>query len=299
MQSNQKITSMAKINLKKYRVKEKINLPELPTYEDFSLNEENLKSELKEVSKKLADFQDVLYAHNKYSVLICIQGMDTSGKDSLIKNVFKGFNSQGIEVHSFKSPSKKELEHDYLWRHYIALPERGKFGIFNRTHYENVIVTRVHPEYILNENLPEITKIEDINEHFWKKRFKQIRKFEKNLSENGTIIFKFFLNISKEEQKQRLLERLNNSSKNWKFSKEDLNERKLWDEYQKFYEEAINETYSKSAPWYVIPADNKKAARLLVAKILWNRLKNYDNIKYPEIGNEANIEKYKEELLKS
>lgn len=290
---------MAKINLKKYKVKEKINLPELPTYEDFYLNEENLKSELKEVSKKLADFQDVLYAHNKYSVLICIQGMDTSGKDSLIKNVFKGFNSQGIEVHSFKSPSKKELEHDYLWRHYIALPERGKFGIFNRTHYENVIVTRVHPEYILNENLPKITKIEDINENFWKKRFKQIRKFEKNLSENGTIIFKFFLNISKEEQKQRLLERLNNSSKNWKFSKEDLNERKLWDKYQKFYEEAINETYSKSAPWYVIPTDNKKAARLLVAKILWNRLKNYDNIKYPEIGNEANIEKYKEELLKS
>ncbi|GET46851.1 PPK2 family polyphosphate kinase [Capnocytophaga felis] len=287
---------MTKINPKKYRVKEKINLSELATYEDFSMNEENLKTELKEVSKKLADFQDVLYAHNRYSVLVCIQGMDTSGKDSLIREVFKGFNTQGIEVHSFKSPSQKELEHDYLWRHYIALPERGKFGIFNRTHYENVTVTRVHSEYILNENLPKITKIEDIDEKFWKKRFKQIRKFEKNISENGTIIFKFFLNISKEEQRRRLLERLNNPSKNWKFSISDLNERKLWAEYQKYYEEAINETYSKSAPWYIIPADNKKAARLLVAKILWNTLKKYENIKYPELSNEINLAEYKEQL---
>ncbi|MFK8303296.1 PPK2 family polyphosphate kinase [Capnocytophaga stomatis] len=287
---------MSKINPKKYRVKEDINLSELNTYEDFSMNEESLKAELKEVSKKLADFQDVLYAHNRYSVLVCIQGMDTSGKDSLIRDVFKGFNSQGIEVHSFKAPSHKELEHDYLWRHYIALPERGKFGIFNRTHYENVTVTRVHPEYILNENLPKITKIEDIDEKFWKKRFKQIRKFEKNISENGTIIFKFFLNISKEEQKRRLLERLNNPSKNWKFSIGDLNERKLWDKYQKYYEEAINETYSKSAPWYIIPADNKKAARLLVAKILWNTLKKYEDIKYPEISNEINLAEYKEQL---
>ncbi|GIJ93028.1 polyphosphate kinase [Capnocytophaga stomatis] len=287
---------MSKINPKKYRVKEDINLSELNTYEDFSMNEESLKAELKEVSKKLADFQDVLYAHNRYSVLVCIQGMDTSGKDSLIRDVFKGFNTQGIEVHSFKSPSQKELEHDYLWRHYIALPERGKFGIFNRTHYENVTVTRVHPEYILNENLPKITKIEDIDEKFWKKRFKQIRKFEKNISENGTIIFKFFLNISKEEQKRRLLERLNNPSKNWKFSIGDLNERKLWDKYQKYYEEAINETYSKSAPWYIIPANNKKAARLLVAKILWNTLKKYEDIKYPEISNEINLAEYKEQL---
>ncbi|GIM49282.1 PPK2 family polyphosphate kinase [Capnocytophaga stomatis] len=287
---------MSKINPKKYRVKEDINLSELNTYEDFLMNEESLKAELKEVSKKLADFQDVLYAHNRYSVLVCIQGMDTSGKDSLIRDVFKGFNTQGIEVHSFKSPSQKELEHDYLWRHYIALPERGKFGIFNRTHYENVTVTRVHPEYILNENLPKITKIEDIDEKFWKKRFKQIRKFEKNISENGTIIFKFFLNISKEEQKRRLLERLNNPSKNWKFSIGDLNERKLWDKYQKYYEEAINETYSKSAPWYIIPANNKKAARLLVAKILWNTLKKYEDIKYPEISNEINLAEYKEQL---
>lgn len=287
---------MSKINPKKYRVKEDINLSELNTYEDFLMNEESLKAELKEVSKKLADFQDVLYAHNRYSVLVCIQGMDTSGKDSLIRDVFKGFNSQGIEVHSFKAPSHKELEHDYLWRHYIALPERGKFGIFNRTHYENVTVTRVHPEYILNENLPKITKIEDIDEKFWKKRFKQIRKFEKNISENGTIIFKFFLNISKEEQKRRLLERLNNPSKNWKFSIGDLNERKLWDKYQKYYEEAINETYSKSAPWYIIPANNKKAARLLVAKILWNTLKKYEDIKYPEISNEINLAEYKEQL---
>lgn len=289
---------MAKMDLKKYQVKEGVNLSDLPTYEDFSMNEEELKTQLREVSKKLADFQDVLYAHNRYSVLVCIQGMDTSGKDSLIRDVFKGFNSQGIEVHSFKSPTHKELEHDYLWRHYRALPERGKFGIFNRSHYENVTVTRVHPEYILNENLPEITKIEDIGENFWEKRFKQIRRFEKNISENGTIIFKFFLNISKEEQKRRLLVRLNTPSKNWKFSIDDLTERKLWDEYQKYYEEAINKTCLKSAPWYIIPADNKKAARLLVAKILWNVLKEFQDIKYPQLSNEINLVAYKEELLK-
>lgn len=290
---------MAKIKLKKYRVREAINLSEIPTYEDFSKNENELRDELREISYKIADFQDTMYAHNKYSVLICIQGMDTSGKDSLIRDVFKGFNTQGVEVHSFKTPAKTELEHDYLWRHYIALPERGKFGIFNRTHYENVIITRVHPEYILNENLPNVTCIEDINDKFWKKRFRQIRDFEKHIAENGTIIFKFFLHISKEEQKNRLLLRLNTPAKNWKFSIGDLHERRQWDKYQQYYQEAINETYSKSAPWYVIPADNKRAARLIVARIIWNKLKKYKDIQYPELSEDdkANLGKYKEELL--
>lgn len=218
---------MEKIDLDKYCVKQDIKLSELSTFENFSMNDDDLKQELSSVSKKLSDFQNILYAHNKYAILICIQGMDTSGKDSLIRNVFKGFNTQGIEVHSFKTPTKTELEHDYLWRHSVALPERGKFGIFNRTHYENVIVTRVHPEYILNENLPKISKIEDIDDKFWKKRFKQIRNFEKHLVQNGTIVFKFFLHLSKEEQKKRLLERLNTPSKNWKFSSGDLEERKM------------------------------------------------------------------------
>lgn len=290
---------MAKINTEEYRIDAPIKLATLPTYEDFSKDEEELKEELKETSKKLADFQDIMYAHNKYNVLICIQGMDTSGKDSLIRDVFKGFNSQGIEVHSFKTPTKTELEHDYLWRHYSALPERGKFGIFNRTHYENVIVTRVHPEYILNENLPKIVKIEDIDAVFWEKRFEQIRNFEKYLTENGTILFKFFLHISKEEQKRRLLQRLDTPSKNWKFSSGDLEERKLWEKYQFFYEEAINKTSSKSAPWHVIPADNKRAARLLVAKILWHTLKEYEDIQYPELNDKdkALLGKYKEQLM--
>lgn len=290
---------MSKINTEKYRIENPVKLATLPTYEDFSKNEDELKDELKKTSKKLSDFQNIMYAHNKYNVLICIQGMDTSGKDSLIRDVFKGFNSQGIEVHSFKTPTKTELEHDYLWRHYLALPERGKFGVFNRTHYENVIATRVHPEYILNENLPQITKTEDINTDFWEKRFEQIRNFEKYLTENGTILFKFFLHISKQEQKNRLLERLNTPSKNWKFSSGDLEERKLWEKYQTYYEEAINKTSSKSTPWHIIPADNKRAARLLVAKILWNTLKEYDDIKYPELSekDKASIGKYKEQLI--
>lgn len=290
---------MSKINTEKYRIESPVKLATLSTYEDFSKNEDELKDELKKTSKKLSDFQNIMYAHNKYNVLICIQGMDTSGKDSLIRDVFKGFNSQGIEVHSFKTPTKTELEHDYLWRHYLALPERGKFGVFNRTHYENVIATRVHPEYILNENLPQITKTEDINTDFWEKRFEQIRNFEKYLTENGTILFKFFLHISKQEQKNRLLERLNTPSKNWKFSSGDLEERKLWEKYQTYYEEAINKTSSKSTPWHIIPADNKRAARLLVAKILWNTLKEYDDIKYPELSekDKASIGKYKEQLI--
>ncbi len=290
---------MAKIDIEQYRVEESVKLATISTYEDFSKSESKLKKELKDVSKKLSDFQNVMYAHNRYNVLICIQGMDTSGKDSLIRDVFKGFNSQGIEVHSFKTPTKTELDHDYLWRHYSALPERGKFGIFNRTHYENVIVTRVHPEYILNENLPQITKVEDIDVHFWEKRFEQIRYFEKYLIENGTILFKFFLHISKEEQKQRLLQRLDTPSKNWKFSSGDLEERKLWEKYQFFYEEAINKTSSKLAPWHIIPADNKRAARLLVAKILWHTLKKYRDIKYPELNekDKTSLGKYKEQLM--
>ena len=289
---------MEKIDLDKYCVKQDIKLSELSTFEDFSMNDDDLKQELSSVSKKLSDFQNILYAHNKYAILICIQGMDTSGKDSLIRNVFKGFNTQGIEVHSFKTPTKTELEHDYLWRHSVALPERGKFGIFNRTHYENVIVTRVHPEYILNENLPKISKIEDIDDKFWKKRFKQIRNFEKHLVQNGTIVFKFFLHLSKEEQKKRLLERLNTPSKNWKFSSGDLEERKMWNQYQKYYEEIINKTSFKSAPWYVIPADNKMAARLIVAKILWSILKKYKDIQYPKLNSadQKNIEHYKSQL---
>ena len=224
--------------------------------------------------------------------------MDKSGKDSLIREVFKDFNASGVEVHSFKVPTELELKHDYLWRHYIVLPSRGKFGVFNRTHYENVLVTRVRPNYILRENIPSVNTIEDVNEAFWDARFEQINNFEKHIAENGTIIFKFFLHISKEEQKNRLLRRLNIKKKHWKFSPGDLKERKLWSNYQRCYEEAINKTSKTHAPWYVIPADNKNAARVIVASIMLKELKKYKDIEEPELDDEikANLEAYKNQL---
>ncbi|MGC6430774.1 MAG: PPK2 family polyphosphate kinase [Jejuia sp.] len=259
---------------------------------------EDAKKKLKDTRKELGELQDTLYAHGKYSVLICLQGMDTAGKDSLIREVFKDFNVRGVEVHSFKVPTELELKHDYLWRHYIALPPRGKFGVFNRTHYENVLVTRVHTYYIMGENIPGIDAVDDIDDAFWEKRFEQINNFEKHVAENGTIIFKFFLNLSKDEQKYRLLRRLRKQEKNWKFSAGDLKERKLWDKYQDCYEEAINKTSKPHAPWYNIPADDKPSARLIVAQILLDTLRQYEDIKEPELDDEtkANIGLYKAQL---
>jgi PPK2 family polyphosphate:nucleotide phosphotransferase len=231
-----------------------------------------------------------MYAEGKYAALICLQGMDTSGKDSLIREVFKDVNARGVEVYSFKVPTELELNHDFLWRHYIALPARGKIGVFNRTHYENVLVTRVHPEYILNENIPTINSVEQINEEFYHKRMEAINAFESNLVDNGTIILKFFLNLSKEEQKNRLLRRLRLKQKNWKFSPADLKERKLWDKYQFCYQDLLNRTSTKKAPWFVIPADDKATARYLVANIIFETLNHY-NFKEPELP-----EKYKIEL---
>jgi len=275
-----------------------ITLSEWSTRPETSQSEEALEKKLKKVRKKLGKLQDTIYAHGKYSVLICLQGMDTSGKDSLIREVFKDFNVRGVEVHSFKVPTDLERKHDYLWRHYIALPSRGKFGVHNRTHYENVLVTRVHPEYIMGENLPDVNDVSDVNEAFWDKRFEQINAFEKHLSENGTLIYKFFLHLSKEEQKNRLLRRLNKKEKNWKFSAGDLKERKLWDDYQKCYEDAINRTSKPHAPWFVIPADNKPAARLMVATILLETLEQYEDIQEPilDAKTNANIDLYKKEL---
>jgi PPK2 family polyphosphate:nucleotide phosphotransferase len=239
-----------------------------------------------------------MYAHGKYAVLVCLQGMDTSGKDSLIREVFKEFNVRGVVVHSFKVPTALELNHDYLWRHYIALPERGKFGVFNRTHYENVLVTRVHPEYILGENLPTVNTVQDIDDAFWDARFEQINNFEKHIADNGTIIFKFFLNLSKEEQKYRLLRRLDKQEKNWKFSPGDLKERKLWNNYQACYEDAISRTSKPHAPWYTIPADDKDSARYMVAKIMYDTLKKYTDIQEPELDDDtkANLDLYKQQL---
>jgi len=283
-----------------YKVTGHIKLVDCPTREDFEGSNKELKKELKGIRKDLGDLQDTMYAHAKYSVLVCLQGMDTAGKDSLIREVFKDFNVRGVVVHSFKVPTELELKHDYLWRHYIALPARGKFGVFNRTHYENVLVTRVHPEYIMAENIPGIRSEADINQDFWEQRFRQINDFERHIADNGTIIFKFFMHLSKEEQRQRLLRRLNLKRKNWKFSPGDLKERRLWDDYQKCYEEAINSTSKSHAPWYIIPADNKKAARVNVASILWEELNRYTDIKEPELGANlvADLDSYKEQLQK-
>lgn len=290
---------MKDINIKDFKVSKEIDIYDTKTLVDLDASEKELKKELKKTRRALGELQDTLYAHGKYAVLVCLQGMDSAGKDSLIREVFKDFNARGVVVHSFKTPTALEKRHDYLWRHYIALPERGKFGVFNRTHYENVLVTRVHPEYILGENIPNVNSLEDIDEEFWNRRFEEINNFEKTIQQNGTIIFKFFLNLSKEEQKLRQLRRLDKPNKNWKFDPGDLDERELWDEYKKYYEIAINKTSKENAPWYIIPSDDKKAARLIVAEIMLQELRKYKDIKEPVLPEEmqAKIAEYRERLM--
>jgi PPK2 family polyphosphate:nucleotide phosphotransferase len=291
---------MKKIDFSQFKVKGDINLQKIPTSFDLGKQKKKIEKHLEKTREDLGKWQKKLYAHSKYSVLVCLQGMDTSGKDSAIREIFKDFNARGVVVHSFKVPSPLELKHDFLWRHYIALPARGKFGVFNRTHYENVLITRVHPEYILNENLPGINSIDDINDAFWEKRFEQIRNFEEHLTENGTIIFKFFLHISKEEQRERLLRRLDEPDKNWKFSPGDLKERKLWDEYQNRYQDVFNLTSKPHAPWYLIPADDKTTTRYLIANILLEELLKYKDVQEPAMDPELfkHLEDYKDQLKK-
>jgi PPK2 family polyphosphate:nucleotide phosphotransferase len=292
---------MKTINPEDFRVVSKISLSDLPTALNSDADDDEKRAELLKIQQKLSKRQDAMYAHNKYAVLICLQGMDTSGKDSLIREVFKEFNPRGVVVHSFKTPNSTELEHDYLWRHYLALPEKGKFAVFNRTHYENVLVTRVHPEYILFENLPGIDKVEDITPIFWENRITQINNFEKHIAQNGTLVLKFYFHMSKEEQRKRLLKRLENPEDNWKFSVGDLKERERWDDYMKYYEEAINATSKEHAPWFVIPADDKEMARVIVAKIIWEELQKLTDIKEPELeaAVKENISVYKEILKKA
>ena len=289
---------MKDIQASKYKVTHPITIQDLTTHEEFGASEKKLENELEDTREKLGELQDTLYAHGKYAVLVCLQGMDTAGKDSLIREVFKDFNARGVVVHSFKVPTELEKKHDFLWRHYIALPARGKFGVFNRTHYENVLVTRVHPEYILGEHLPHVHGVEDVDEAFWNRRFEQINAFEKTIAQNGTIIFKFFLNISKEEQKNRLLRRLDKPNKRWKFSPGDLKERKLWDSYMECYQEVLNRTSKDHAPWFVVPSDSKPAARLIVASILLEEMKKYDDIQEPPLDPDvaAKIDEYREQL---
>lgn len=289
---------MDSIRAANFKVEASTKILQTPTRADLGLSKSQAVKELETTRIKLGKLQDTLYAHGKYAVLVCLQGMDTAGKDSLIREVFKDFNARGVVVHSFKVPTELELKHDFLWRHYIALPARGKFGVFNRTHYENVLVTRVHPGYILGENLPDVKSLEDINADFWTKRFEMINAFEKTIADNGTLIFKFFLNLSKDEQKNRLLRRLRKAKKHWKFSPGDLKERKLWDNYVDCYQDAITRTSKSYAPWYAIPADDKPSARLIVASILLEEIEKYNDIKEPDLDAEIkeNLQTYINQL---
>jgi len=285
------------MNIDQYKVSNKVNLSTITTKEV----DEGAKKKLKKIRKQISELQDTMYAHGKYSMLVCLQGMDTSGKDSLIREVFKDVNARGVVVYSFKVPSEIELKHDFLWRHYIALPERGKIGVFNRTHYENVLVTRVHPEYIMGENIPAVKSVDDLNDAFYHNRMEHINNFEQQIVENGTIVLKFFLHLSKEEQKNRLLRRIHLKQKNWKFSSGDLKERKLWNQYQDCYEDLLNRTSTAKAPWYIVPADDKPTVRLLVAETILQTLQQYKDIQEPELDDKtkSRLAGFKNELENS
>lgn len=279
-----------------FKVKRKFTLKTHHTSYEGKLTKSEGKKMLEEEKAKLRELQEKLYADGSQSLLIILQAMDAAGKDSLIEHVFGGVNPQGCEVTSFKTPSSKEYSHDFLWRHYIALPEKGKIGIFNRSHYESVLVCKVHPEYNLSERTWKSEK--DFDQKFWKNRYESIRNFEKNLSENGTAVVKIFLNVSKDEQKKRFLDRINEPEKNWKFAESDLSERKLWSQYMKAYEKAINETSKENAPWFVIPANDKWFARVAAIKIIIDTLEDM-KLKYPKLTPEevdqlANAKKHLE-----
>ncbi|MEA3451551.1 MAG: polyphosphate kinase 2 family protein [Bacteroidota bacterium] len=254
------------------------------------------KKALKKNVKKLAEVQELFWADDRYSLLIIFQAMDAAGKDGAIRHVLSGINPQGCKVNSFKAPSDKELEYSFIWRHYKVLPERGMIGIFNRSHYENVLVTKVHPEYILGERIPEIDSLDKVNDEFWEERYRMINNFEKEIHQNGTVILKFFLNLSKDEQKQRFLDRLNEPDKNWKFSSGDLKERAYWDDYQKAYEELLTKTSTDYAPWHVIPADKKWFSRIAIGKIITDTLYKLD-MKFPEPENPQKLAEAKQSLL--
>ncbi|MRX69252.1 polyphosphate:nucleotide phosphotransferase, PPK2 family [Flavobacterium resistens] len=253
-----------------------------------------IKETLQMGVKALAAMQDILYAQDKWSVLIIFQAMDAAGKDGAIKHVMSGINPQGCQVSSFKGPSSEELDHDYLWRCQKHLPERGRIGIFNRSYYEEVLVVRVHEQILKGQKIPEKLITEDI----WDQRFQDIRNFEKYLNRNGTVVIKFFLNLSKEEQKKRFIERVDNPDKNWKFSAADAKERGYWNDYMFAYEELIKNTSTKKSPWYVIPADNKYYARIAIASAIIHALDEMD-LEYPKVSAEkiAELNAVKQALL--
>ena len=269
----------------------KLDLQDHPT--DFTGDYNEKKDAVKDLEKnikRLAELQNVLYAQNVYALLIIFQAMDAAGKDSTIEHVMSGINPQGCQVVSFKQPSAEELDHDFLWRCAIATPERGRIGIFNRSHYEEVLVVRVHPQILQAQQLPDEIKND---KNIWKNRFRQIRNFEETLDDNGIHTIKFFLHVSKEEQKKRFLARIDEPDKNWKFSAGDVKELELWSDYMNAYRDAIEATSTEKAPWYIIPADKKWFMRLAVSEIIVKKLESM-NLKYPVLP-----EAHKQELAEA
>lgn len=260
-----------------------------PAYTGGFSSKSEAKEKLEKDIKRLAELQEILYAHNRYSLLIIIQAMDAAGKDGIIKHVMSGVNPQGCQVFSFKAPSQEELDHDFMWRTTKALPERGRIGIFNRSYYEEVLIVRVHPEILNSQNIPD----EERNESLWQHRFEDINNFERYLSRNGTVVLKFFLHVSKEEQKERFLERIERPEKNWKFSFGDVTERRHWNDYMRAYEDMLNHTSTVWAPWYVIPADHKWFTHTAVADVIVKKLESL-NMHFPQA-----TEDHRRELLKA
>jgi PPK2 family polyphosphate:nucleotide phosphotransferase len=262
----------------------KISLKNYPTgYTGEFKSKKEAERKLEKDIKLMQKLQDMMYAHDRFSLLIIFQAMDAAGKDGTIKHVMSGVNPQGCQIFNFKNPSAEELDHDYLWRIYKCLPERGRIGIFNRSYYEEVLIAKVHPEILLRQQLPGIDSIKKINKSFWKRRFDQINNLEQHLHDNGTVILKFFLNVSNKEQKARFLSRIEDPDKNWKFTINDITERNFWDDYQKAFEDCMSHTSTKIAPWYIIPADNKWFMRTMVGDIIVRTLKSLP-IKYPKVS---------------
>ena len=266
-------------------------LADSPTVVENTSDKKKLKSDLKKTVADIADLQEVLYADDRYSLLLVFQAMDAAGKDSTIRSVLSGVNPAGCQVYSFKQPSSEELDHDFLWRTAQALPERGRIGVFNRSYYEEVLVIRVHPEYLSGQKLPWKPDLDTL----WQQRYESIADHEKHLARNGTVILKFWLNVSQEEQHNRFRSRLEVPRKNWKFSDSDLSESKLWDQYMNAYQEMLNATSKEWAPWYAIPADDKPAMRLMVAKIIRKTLSELE-LDCPE--SKLDIDKFRDQLLK-
>lgn len=290
MNESKKMQNLARQIYQRYRVADgkEFRLQQVDPGETMGLKSKVkpiIKEELVAGIQQLAEQQERLYAQDKWAVLLIFQAMDAAGKDSTIKHVMSGINPQGCQVFSFKTPTSEELDHDFLWRCMKCLPERGRIGIFNRSYYEEVLIVKVHPEFLQSEKLPPELLTKDI----WKNRYEDIRNFEKYLTRNGMVILKFFLHVSKKEQKERFLQRLDDPQKNWKFSATDVEERQFWNDYMKAYEEMIRETATSHAPWYVIPADHKWFTRYAVAEIIIQRLREL-KLKFPGVSKEKQKE---------